>query len=62
MDRTKYCRYRNYILQVQTETLDKVNVVTGDWETGKNLGLTYHDRDHFTKEIHKDKIDCIWTV
>lgn len=60
--RTKYCRYRNYILQIQTETLENINVVTGDWETGKNLDLICHDRDHFTKEIPKEQIDCIWTV
>lgn len=60
--RTKYCRYRNYKLQVQTEALDKINVITEDWETGKNLDLICHDRDFFTKEISKSEIDCIWTV
>lgn len=61
-NRTKYCRYKNYILQVQTETLDNIYVVTSDWETGKKLDLVCHDRDHFTKEIPKKEIDCIWTV
>jgi hypothetical protein len=61
-NRTKYCRYKNYLLQVQTETLDNIYVVTSDWETGKNLDLICHDRDHFTKEIPREQIDCIWTV
>lgn len=60
--RTKYCRYKDYILQVQNETLDKINIVTNDWETGKKLDLICHDRDHYTKEISKEEIDCIWTV
>jgi hypothetical protein len=36
--------------------------VTGDWETGIKLNLICHDRDHFTKEIPKKDIDCVWTI
>lgn len=60
--RTKFCRYKNYVLQVQTEVFDKINVVTGDLEIGKKLDFICHDREHFTKEIPKEQIDCIWTV
>lgn len=61
-DRIKYCRFKNYSLQVQSETSETINVITNDWETGKTLNLICHDRDHFTKEIPKKDIDCIWTI
>lgn len=59
---TKYCRYKNYKLQVQKEIDDTVYAVTSEWHIGKNLGLVCHDRDFFTKEIPKHEIECIWTV
>lgn len=61
-NRTKYCRYKNYTLQVHKEIGDIVDVVTSEWHIGKALNLVCHDRDFFTKEIPKNEIDCIWTV
>ena len=61
-NRTKYCRFRNYILQIQNETFENINVVTSDSTVGKNLELICLDRDHFIKEIPKKEIDCIWTM
>lgn len=60
--RTKYCRYKNYILQVHKEIDDIVDTVTSKWHIGKNLNMVCHDRDFFTKEIPRNEIDCIWTV
>lgn len=58
----KYCRYKGYLLQVQSETFDKINVVTSDWGTGTILKLICHDRDHFTEVLNKNDVECIFTV
>jgi hypothetical protein len=49
------------MLQVLNETFEKLNVVTADWETGKELNLICEDRDRFTAAIPKTEVECIWT-